>query len=363
MGGTGDEGFRDPDASARQGFTGSWARTRPTFDNPMSWSLPLFRVAGIDVRIHLLFLILIAWQVLDATWPMASQGATRLGIEYVLVRITVIFLIVLLHEFGHALTCRRWGGTADEILMWPLGGLAFCAPPHQWKAYLATAVGGPMVNVLIMLVAAPILGLWTGQWLRVALPNPLVFAPPLAVYERFDLFTLFTLNWLSLVLLLFNLLPLYPMDGGRIFQAICWSKVGYARSVRYACRAGFCGAILLLVVAAVTMNMSLFAIAMFGGITCFSTLKQLDYTESMMGFEDSEGSIFTESLVQTESDDERKQREAEEKKQAKAEGDRARQAAEFDRILDKIREQGMQSLTAAERKALERETERRRRES
>jgi membrane-associated protease RseP (regulator of RpoE activity) len=220
-----------------------------------------------------------------------------------------------------------------------------------------------MVNVLLIVTVGPILGLLTGEWGRVLLPNPLTFQPPLAVYESFGIFILFAIQWFALVLLLFNLLPLYPLDGGRILQALLWPRIGYARSVRYTCRAGFCGAIALVVLAAVTMNMSLFAIGLFGGFTCLTTLRRLNETEAMLGFEDSEGSSFAASAQMRESDEERREREAERARKAKAVEDEARQAAEFDRILDKIRVEGMQSLTAAERSVLQRETEKRRRGS
>ena len=373
-GGDGDDGFdqpawegdRDPDAALRQGFTGSWSRTRPSFDSPMSWSLPLFRVAGIDIRIHLFFLILIAWQVLEAVLPAADGANVRLGLLYTVIRIGAVFTIVLLHEFGHALTCRRWGGASEEILMWPLGGLAYCAPPHAWKAHLATAIGGPMVNVIILCITIPSLGIITGEWMRVAFPNPFVFDPPFSLRDSTGLFVLYAFHQFSLVLLLFNLIPLYPLDGGRIAQALFWPKVGYARSVRYACRLGFVGAIGLLLAGAIVANMSLVAIAFFGGVTCVRTLQQLSFTEEALGYEDSEGSEIARSAQWSpgrESEAERKAREDEERQQAKVAEVQAREAAEFDRILDKIRVSGMQSLTAAERRVLERETDRRRRGS
>jgi stage IV sporulation protein FB len=356
-----ESGERDPEAALRQGFTGSWSRTRPSFDSPMSWSLPLFRVFGIDVRIHLFFLILIAWQVLEAVWPASNSAFVRFDLHYVLIRIAVVFLIVLLHEFGHSLTCRRWGGTSDEILMWPLGGLAYCAPPHAWKAHLATAIGGPMVNVLILAITIPAIGLITGDWLRAAFPNPFIFDPPMPLREDLAGFTLYAFHHFSLVLLLFNLIPLYPLDGGRIAQAIFWPTVGYARSVRFSCRLGFVGAIGLLLAGALSGNMSLVAIAFFGAVTCVRTLQQLTYTEEALGFEDSEGSAIAQSAMERETASERKGREEELKRKAKAEDERAREAAEFDRILDKIRLSGIHSLTAAEKRVLERETERRRR--
>jgi Zn-dependent protease len=329
----------------------------------MSWSLPLFRVFGIDVRIHLFFLILIAWQVLDAAWPAAgggSSGSVRLSLFYVLIRIAAVFSIVLLHEFGHSLTCRKWGGSSDEILMWPLGGLAYCVPPHSWKAHLATAVGGPMVNVLLLCVTIPTMGLRTGDWIGAAFPNPFTFAPPRECIEHLGWFAVYAVHHFALVLLLFNLVPLYPLDGGRIAQAIFWPYVGYARSVRFSCRLGFVGAIGLLLLGALTTNMTLLAIAFFGGVTCVRTLQQLSYTEEMLGYEDSEGTAIAQSAMERESPDDRREREAELKRRAKEEETKAREAAEFDRILDKIRVSGMNSLTAAERRALERETERRR---
>lgn len=355
------DGSGDGDDAMRQGFTGSWSRTRPSFDSPMSWSLPLFPVAGIQVRIHLFFLILIAWQVLEAAFPAANNAAWRPDLLHAVIRIAAVFLIVLLHEFGHSLTCRFWGGTSDEILMWPLGGLAYCSPPHSWKAHLATAVGGPMVNVLLLAITIPSIGLITGNWLQAAFPNPFLFAPPIAMSDRLALFTLYAFHHFALVLLLFNLIPLYPLDGGRIAQALFWPRVGYARSVRYACRVGFIGAIGLLLVGAIQVNMTLMAIAFFGGVTCVRTLQQLAYTEEMLGYEDSEGGAIAQSAMERESDEERRERENEAKRRAKAEEAKAREAAEFDRILSKISSTGIQSLSAEEKAVLERETERRRR--
>ena len=368
----GNESWRgegnSPDQAASQGFAGSWSRTRPSFDSPMSWSLPLFRAAGIDVRIHLLFLVFVAWRVLDAALPAASGASVRLGITYVLIEVVVVFTIVLLHEFGHSLTCRRWGGSSDEILMWPLGGLAYCAPPHAWKAHLATAIGGPAVNVLILCITVPAVGLITGKWLGGALPNPFVLDPPSQIRDSYAFFVLFAFHWTSLILLLFNLIPLYPLDGGRITQALLWPRFGYAKAVRYSCRFGFVGAIGLLLVGALNQNMTLIAIAFFGGVTCVRTLQQLSYTEEMLGYEDSQGAAIAASArneFPTEAPEEspaaRSAREREEKKRAKEAEAAAREAAEFDRILEKISASGIQSLSAAEKRVLERETERRRR--
>ena len=367
----GDGRSYDDETRQQPGFAGSWARVRPSLDNPMSWSVPFIRVRGIDVRIHLAFLLLVAYQLLTAIAPAANEQSVRLGIWPTVIAMTMLFAVVLLHEFGHCIACRRTGGSADEILMWPLGGLAYCAPDHRWTAHFWTAVGGPLVNVAILAITAPLVGLLTGSWLGGALPNPLQFAPPAAIFAEDGLrqgllLALFSLHWIALLLLLFNLLPLYPLDGGRVLQALLWPRIGYTRSIRASCRAGFIGAIVLGVFGAVTMNLAVLGIAIFGGFTCVMTLKQLQYTEEALGFEDDEGHAVA-AIGRADAEAERRERAAAQAAAAKVEAlrqkdeaQRAREEAEFDRILDKIRASGIASLSAAEKRVLERETERRR---
>src|SRR3954462_7229877 len=116
--------------------------------DPMSWSIPLFRAFGIQVKVHILYIVITLAMFLREFTKHRAHAA-----DYALIWVVMLFVIVLLHEFGHCFAARRGGGEADEILMWPLGGLAFCAVPHTARANLITAVGGPFVNVLICLVA------------------------------------------------------------------------------------------------------------------------------------------------------------------------------------------------------------------
>ncbi len=127
---------------ARRGFAGSWAHARPRLDDPMSWSLPLGRTFGIGIRIHILFLVVVAVQLGRSVMPASDGTQVRLALAYTAIGLGALFVVVLLHEFGHCIACRWWGGLADEILMWPLGGLAFCQPPRDWRAHLWTAAGG-----------------------------------------------------------------------------------------------------------------------------------------------------------------------------------------------------------------------------
>ena len=158
----------DRDKLGRPG--GDWRGLRPSFDNPFSWAVSLGRISGILIRVHLLFLLFVVIELLRATQP--NHGSSH---DFLLAVISMasLFVIVLAHEFGHCLACRWKGGEADEILMWPLGGLAYCRPPQNWVAHFITAAGGPMVNVVLCIVAGLTLGLVTGHWLGVALPNPL----------------------------------------------------------------------------------------------------------------------------------------------------------------------------------------------
>lgn len=340
------------------GFVGDWRGARPTFDDPMSWSLPVARIAGITVRLHLFFL---AFILASLARSASVSSESSIAWKPTLLGLGALFAIILLHEFGHCIACRRTGGRADEILLWPLGGLASCVPPERPSAHLWTALGGPLVNVAIIAVLTPLIGLWYGEWLGVAVPNPFGLAG--LVRDRdaagwLELSVLLT-NYIAWVLLLFNLIPMYPLDGGRILQAILWKRQGYARSMRSACRAGFVGAVLLGIAALATDGTMLLAIAIFGGFVCFGTLRQVDAERDFLGFDPSASEL--ESVEE----------EAEELRPARTGGAATRERpavsasatreAEIDRILAKIAKDGMEALSDAERETLQRATDEKRR--
>lgn len=340
---------------------GDWQGVRPSLDNPMSWSVRLARVSGIVVRIHILFILIVVIQLLQALFakPTSAQSIP-LDFHYVAIALGCLFLIVLAHEFGHCLACRLVDGEADEILMWPLGGLAYCRPPQRWRAHFITAAGGPLVNVLFLIVAAPMLGLITGRWWGVAIPNPFDFSGLLYVAHSWPLAALYLFNEVNLIILLFNILvPMFPMDGGRLMQALLWSKIGYMRSMRIALRVGYVAAILLGVLGLVLgpQYFMLVFVAVFGGLTCWQTHKQLQFTEQFMGGtgDDEYSYALQPGLAPDEEDAEerpRKPTRAERKaaREAEIRADRARQA---DVILEKISKQGMESLTSKEKQLLE----------
>src|SRR5437879_5387777 len=114
----------------------------------------------------------------------------------------------MLHEFGHALACRQVGGRADQIVLWPLGGVAYVDPPQRPGPMLWSIAAGPLVNVVLfpILLGACFLAGAAG-WAK-SFRDGYVFLLMVAVINK----------WL----LLFNLLPIYPLDGGQIFRSLLW---------------------------------------------------------------------------------------------------------------------------------------------
>jgi Zn-dependent protease len=371
--------WQEPDERERpSGYSGDWRGARPTFDDPMSWSFPILRVARITVRLHLFFIVFI----LAALSRSASDGGqSPLNLVPTLIGLGALFTIVLLHEFGHAIACRAKGGTADEILLWPLGGLAMCTPPERPSAHFWTAVGGPLVNVAFIAVLTPWIGLTTGEWWGRAIPNPFGLATLVQRAEVGDWLQLTVLltNYVAWTLLLFNLLPMFPLDGGRILQAVLWKRVGYTRSMRIACRSGLVGAVVLGVVALWNNETMLLVIAIFGGFTCFVTAKQIERERDFLGFEPDPSELLAmEEEIDDRTPDATGRRgawgtasgppsrataaaDAARKAEAvrKAEEARSREA-ELDRILAKIASQGIDSLTRSERETLQRATDEKR---
>src|ERR1044072_6278260 len=122
-------------------------------------SLRLFRFAGIDVYLHWSW-FLVAW--LDIT----QRGKSYSSITCNVLEYLSLFAIVLLHEFGHALACRQVGGIANQIVLWPLGGIAFVNPPRRAGAYLWSIAAGPLVNLVLL----PVLGVMS-MLVRAAAPG------------------------------------------------------------------------------------------------------------------------------------------------------------------------------------------------
>jgi stage IV sporulation protein FB len=184
----------------------------------MRWSFHLFRVAGIEVRVHVTFLLLLAFVGLGGHATAGWSGATS-GVVFV----SLIFLCVLLPEFGHALAAKRYGIRTPDITLLPIGGLARLERmPDKPSEELVVAIAGPLVNVAIALLLTPFA---RGPFQLFGMG-----------YGEVDLLT--HLRNVNIGLVLFNLVPAFPMDGGRVLRAFLAMRMDYARATGFAASIG-----------------------------------------------------------------------------------------------------------------------------
>ena len=170
-----------------------------------------------------------------------------------------LFLIVMLHEFGHALACRQVGGTANRIVLWPLGGVAFVDPPPRPGATLWSIAAGPLVNVALLpfLLVLVLLGRVSG-WALV-MPNAYALLRAIA--------------FINAGLLIFNMLPIYPLDGGQILRSLLWFVLGRARSLMVATVLGFIGVAGLIALAVWIHSVWFGILAVFILMNCWGGLR------------------------------------------------------------------------------------------
>jgi stage IV sporulation protein FB len=188
----------------------------------LGWNLSLGRWAGIQVRVHVFFLLLVV-VALQLSW---DDPKGELIFDAAL-SLAILFTSVLAHELGHCFAARRMGGRADQIMLWPLGGLISINLSHQPQEELVTAAAGPIVNMFIALSTLPALAL-AGADVHTML-NPLV--APQATEGITWVFVLQLTAWINWLLVLVNLLPAYPLDGGRVLRSIVWQRKGYRTAV------------------------------------------------------------------------------------------------------------------------------------
>jgi Zn-dependent protease len=323
-----------------------------------NWGVPLYRAWGIQVRLHLLFILIVGAELIGAI-PQKS-----VGFSFVLIGMVGLFGLVLLHEYGHCFACRRVGGTADRIVLWPLGGLASCDPPPNWRDNLITTLGGPAVNAALLPVFGAVLLAVGAGWDAVVF-NPLrvdLALGGLALRDGTQPYWLVTLWWLhytNLILLAFNmLLPMYPMDCGRVVHALLWRRLGYGKATDIVTKMGLGAAVVLLVLSMVVFKETrLMGVAIFCGITCWYERRRMAMTAgdpALAGYDFSRGYA---GLPAGDDEEELPRRnKALERRKRKEEEEQA----ELDRILAKIAKSGMGSLTKNEKKWLTRATEKRR---
>jgi Zn-dependent protease len=268
---------------------------------------------------------------------------------------------VLFHEFGHVVAARMTGGAADEILLWPFGGLAFTQPAESLRSRLLTPAAGPLVNLVLC-----------GLTLKAVLDSPdasdafhPLIVPSVDLSSDHMLSSLlvlvFVANW---ILLLVNLLPVYPLDGGQILQTAMTARWGNQTGIIAYIRVGC-------VVGLIAMFTGLIpdggaAVVFLGAIILLLNMQEMhqlrsgeSYDESFMGYDFSQGytSLERDEAAPPERQpgflERWKERRQQEKRQRKKE-ESAQVELQLDNILDKVHQNGIDSLTVAERRILDR---------
>jgi Zn-dependent protease len=216
-------------------------------------AIRIFRFAGIVVFLHWSWFVVAMFELQVRGREYSSPLWN--GAEYL-----SLFAIVTMHEFGHSLACRQVGGRAERIVLWPLGGVAYVQPPQRPGATLWSLAAGPLVNVVLVPV---LLGL-------VLLAGSLGWAE-----TRPDLDALLRAVFgINLVILVFNLLPVYPLDGGQILRSLLWFGLGKARSLMVATAVGFVGVLGLAALALRLRSIWIGILTGFVALNCWSGFQQ-----------------------------------------------------------------------------------------
>ncbi len=349
------------------------------------WSLPLGRFFGIPVRVHILFPIFAIGIILRVAYQPGVAPGTWIDAA---VLIGLLFAVVLLHEFGHCFGARAVDGDAQEVLLWPLGGLAFVDVPHTPRANFIAAVAGPAVNVIICLFSG-FAFLWlTNYELRLPL-NPLPAPqgwypyrvspesphPPGSVeFYQWDgtkyptdsvavilAARLFYVSWL--LLLLNVLVPAFPLDGGRMLQCAVWWRTDFRQGTKVAIYGGFLAALVFGILSMVMNEVLPLGLALFILVVGIQQWQILEGgpEDSLLGYDFSQGYTSLERdqpiprrrrpkqsfwqrwwqrRLQRKLQRQQEQREAEERR--------------MDQLLEKVQRDGLHSLTDEERRFLKR---------
>jgi Zn-dependent protease len=215
-------------------------------------TIRIAHIAGISVFLHW------SW-FLVAFYEIQGRSGRYSSIAWNIAEYLGLFAIVLTHEFGHALACRQVGGQANQILLWPFGGVAYVSPPERPGATLWSIAAGPLVNVVL----APLL---IAAWYMARSMHLQASWPDLYRLIRAILF-------IDIGLLVFNILPVYPLDGGQILRSLLWFVLGRGRSLMVATVVGLLGVAALVAFALYSRSIWTGAIALYMLMNCWNGLQ------------------------------------------------------------------------------------------
>jgi stage IV sporulation protein FB len=352
--------------------------------DPFSWSLPPVRLFGINVRVHLLFPFVALALILRSAYRKDAVAGAWIDAAIVM---GLLFVSVLLHEFGHCFGARWVGGDASEVLLWPLGGLAAVEVPHTARANFITTVAGPLVNVILCLLALTVLQVadsdtgplqpnwnpfaYTGREFVKDAEGKVSSAPTVPMrswdgrqanvkpYGAACLVGWFF--WCNYFLALLNLLLVgFPLDGGRLLQCALWPHVGYRQATLSAVFAGFVVMFIVGLYGIVADETMALCLAAFIYVACKQQwiILETGGEDSLFGTYD-----FSQGYTSLERDQpaaappkpklnwwqrwqQRRQARKQQREQERREADERR----MDQLLEKISSQGMGSLTDEERR-------------
>ena len=327
----------------------------------LSWALPVGSVAGIRIRLHL---VLLVWWLFQLERYLKFEGVSRpSAFLYWGLAVGITGIAILLHEFGHCYAARRVGGQADEVLLWPLGGLAFCNAPNLPRSQFLVAAGGPAVPLVIAIAA-----------------NLYFFLAPQPEGSAVYVTAKWALIHFHNPLLIINLVPMYPLDGGRMFQAGLWayyapreSAGAYGRPSLMTVYVSRVCAVLWALVAIFYLRSWLFGlIAIWSWMSTdelYRRIRQGDGEDYAFGYDFSRGYTSLEGESQPSPRRERSggggsgwlkgfKRRVDASREPTAE-----EKERVDALLDKISRDGMDSLNREEQRFLKRVSKRGKRES
>jgi stage IV sporulation protein FB len=234
-------------------------------ETSMPWSIPIARIAGTVVRIHVTFLLLLVW-IGAGQWRLGGRDAALEGVLFML----LLFACVLAHEFGHILAAKRYGIRTPEVTLWPIGGVASLERiPDNPREELVVAVAGPLVNVAIAAAIVLVIGANLDTAIVTDLENP-------------HGGILMRLAAANIFLVAFNMIPAFPMDGGRVLRAVLAMRMNYAAATRMAARIGQ-GAALLFAVVGLFGNPMLIVIAVFVYLAASAEAQDVSFRGAMQG--------------------------------------------------------------------------------
>jgi len=315
--------------------------------NPLFLSFPLGTWLATSVRMSVWFPL-----ALIVLWA-------RLGLELGTICGLLLLVSVIVHEFFHVFGARWTGGDADEILIWPAGGLAYCQPGPSFRSEILTTAAGPLANILLAALMLPAV-LPTGMLAECFYPITL---PPVSLEENLPQTLAVLMFSLNVKLLYLNLLPVYPMDGGRMLQTVLsqWWDTIVVRTVTFwtamvaAILLGIIGYTIEPALGIVLVTFSSFILIMN---LLESIQRQLSdsYDDSFLGYDFSQG--YT-SLEQGTEERPRRRGLIEQwrenrrlKKLEREQQERMETETKLDALLEKVHQQGMDALTPAEQRFL-----------